>query len=85
MATRSAGLNQRQTDLLALIEAHRGPLSTTEVRARANSQASTPLVAEQVYRALRSLHQRGLIERVTVPDATQVLWQITDPTKETAR
>ncbi|MBY0291088.1 MAG: hypothetical protein K2X52_28695 [Mycobacteriaceae bacterium] len=42
---------------------------------RVNEQRRTPLVAEQVYRALRSLQGRGLVERVHIHGTNKAHWQ----------
>ena len=59
-----APLTARQTEILAHVKVAGGALSTSDVRVRVNEQRRTPLVAEQVYRALRALQNRGLVERV---------------------
>lgn len=62
IAPGSAPLTPRQTEILAHVTIAGGALSTTDVRMRVNEQRRTPLVAEQVYRALRALQDRGLVE-----------------------
>ena len=49
--------------------------STSDVRTRVNEQRRTPLVAEQVYRVLRALQDRGLVERVHIHDTSKAHWQ----------
>ncbi len=52
-----------------------GALSTTEVRERLNKRRERDLVAEQVYRALVSLQQAGLVRRVTVSGSRKAFWE----------
>jgi Fe2+ or Zn2+ uptake regulation protein len=51
------------------------PLSTTEVRELLNRGRDRTLVAEQVYRALISLHQAGAVRRVHVADSRKAFWE----------
>lgn len=71
----SAPLTARQTEILAHLTIAGGALSTSDVRVRVNEQRRTPLVAEQVYRALRSLQGRGLVERVHIHGTNKAHWQ----------
>lgn len=68
-------LTARQTEILAHVTLAGGALSTSDVRARVNEQRCTPLVAEQVYRVLRALQDRGLVERVHVHGTNKAYWQ----------
>ncbi|MCA4727124.1 winged-helix domain-containing protein [Mycolicibacterium fortuitum] len=74
----SAQINARQQEILDVIAAAPDPVSTGDVRKQVNATRATDLVLEQVYRALRALHDRRLIERVEVEGASQVHWQLTD-------
>ena len=65
----------RQTEILAHVTFAGGALSTSDVRVRVNEQRRTPLVAEQVYRALRALQDRGLVERVHIHGTNKAHWQ----------
>ena len=60
IAPGGAPLTARQTEILAHVHVAGGALSTSDVRTRVNEQRRTPLVAEQVYRVLRALQDRGL-------------------------
>lgn len=71
----STPLNPRQTQILAFVAAAGGALSTSDVRTQVNHERRTPLVAEQVYRVLRALQDRGLIERVHIHTSTKAHWQ----------
>lgn len=64
-----------QAEILAVVTIADGPVSTSDVRARVNEQRRTPLVAEQVYRALRALHDRALVDRVHLADTNKAHWQ----------
>lgn len=76
MSRRPAQLSDRQAAVLAAVRGTPGCVSTTEVREQVNSTGSGPLlVAEQVYRALVILQQRGLVERVTVAGSVKTCWQ----------
>ena len=74
--TRQADLNPRQEAVLAVLAAADQPLSTTSVLSRVNDVAGTHLVLEQVYRALRALHDRGLIDRAHVDASTHARWHL---------
>ena len=71
----SAPLTGRQTEILAVLTVVGDALSTRDVRARLNEQRDTPLIAEQIYRALRALHDRGLVERIHIRDTNKAHWQ----------
>ncbi|WP_441964579.1 transcriptional repressor [Mycolicibacterium houstonense] len=73
-----AQINDRQQEILDVIAAAPDPISTGDVRKQVNATRAKDLVLEQVYRALRALHDRRLIERVEVEGASQVHWQLTD-------
>lgn len=75
IAPGSAPPTGRQTEILALLTVTGEALSTSAVRARLNDQRDTPLVAEQIYRALRALHDRGLVERIRIRDTNKAHWQ----------
>jgi Fe2+ or Zn2+ uptake regulation protein len=75
IAPGSAPLTPRQTEILALLTVAGDALSTSDVRARLNEQRDTPLVAEQVYRALRALQDRGLVDRVHIHGTNKAHWQ----------
>jgi Fe2+ or Zn2+ uptake regulation protein len=75
IAPGSCPLSRRQTEILALVTVADGALSTTDVRARVNEQRGTPLVAKQVYRVLRALQDRGLVERVHIHGTNNAHWQ----------
>lgn len=75
IAPGSAPLTARQTEILAHVTIAGGALSTSDVRVRVNEARHTPLVAEQVYRALRALQDRGLIERVHIHGTNKAHWQ----------
>jgi Fe2+ or Zn2+ uptake regulation protein len=75
IAPGSAPLTARQTEILAYVTLAGGGLSTSEVRARVNEQRDTALVAEQVYRALRALQDRGLVERVYIHGTNKAHWR----------
>jgi Fe2+ or Zn2+ uptake regulation protein len=75
IAPGSAHLTPRQKQILALVTVAGGALSTSDVRARVNQQRSTPLVAEQVYRVLRALQDRGLLERIHIHGTNKAHWQ----------
>lgn len=75
IAPGSAPLTARQTEILAHVTLAGGAVSTSDVRTRVNEQRCTPLVAEQVYRVLRALQDRGLVERVLVHGTNKAHWQ----------
>jgi Fe2+ or Zn2+ uptake regulation protein len=75
IAPGSAPLTARQTEILAHVTLAGGALSTSDVRTRVNEQRCTPLVAEQVYRVLRALQDRGLVERVHIHGTNKAHWQ----------
>lgn len=75
IASGSAPLTPRQTAILAVVTVAGEAVSSSDVRARVNEQHGTPLVAEQVYRALRALQDRGLIERVHIHGTNKAHWQ----------
>jgi Fe2+ or Zn2+ uptake regulation protein len=75
IAPGSAPLTARQTEILTHVTVAGGALSTSDVRVRVNEQRHTPLVAEQVYRALRALQDRGLVERVHIHGTNKAHWQ----------
>lgn len=72
-----AQINGRQQEILDVIAAAPDPISTGDVRKQVNATRAKDLVLEQVYRALRALHDRRLIERVQVEGVSQVHWQLT--------
>lgn len=75
--TRKPALNARQDAVLAVLVAADQPLSTTCIRERVNAQAAIALIAEQIYRTLLTLHQRGLVERTqSAPRTRTACWQI---------
>jgi Fe2+ or Zn2+ uptake regulation protein len=59
----SKSLSPLQADILAVLAAADGPVSTTAVRNELNAHVGRRVVAEQVYKALRGLHGRGLVRR----------------------
>ncbi|TXI53496.1 winged-helix domain-containing protein [Mycolicibacterium mageritense] len=75
-APRSAPLNARQQDILDIVAAADRPVSTRDVLARINDVGGPHLVLEQVYRALRALHDRGLIDRAHVDDTAHAHWHL---------
>jgi Fe2+ or Zn2+ uptake regulation protein len=75
IAPGSAPLTRRQMQILALLTVAGEALSTSDVRARVNEQRNTSLVAEQVYRVLRALQDRGLVERVHIHGTNKAHWQ----------
>jgi Fe2+ or Zn2+ uptake regulation protein len=75
IAPGSTPLTGRQTEILALLTVAGEPVSTSGVRARLNEQRDTPLVAEQVYRVLRALQDRGLVDRVHIRGTNKAHWQ----------
>jgi Fe2+ or Zn2+ uptake regulation protein len=75
IAPGGAPLTPRQTTILALLTVAGGALSTSDVRVSVNEQRDTVLVAEQVYRALRALQSRGLVERVHIHGTNKAHWQ----------
>jgi Fe2+ or Zn2+ uptake regulation protein len=75
IAPGSAPLTARQTEILAHVTLAGGALSTSDVRTRVNENRDTALVAEQVYRALRALQDRGLVERVHIHGTNKAHWQ----------
>lgn len=72
-------LTARQTEILAHVTIAGDALSTSDVRTQVNQQRDTPLVAEQVYRALRALQDRGLVERVHIHGTNKAHWQAPVP------
>ncbi|MDV3133330.1 hypothetical protein [Mycobacterium sp. 29Ha] len=68
---------QLQADILAILETSRTPLSTTDLRHRLNAQHTgpVPVVAEQVYRALCTLHRRALVGRAAAGTTRNIYWQ----------
>lgn len=64
-------------DVLAALERIGCPVSTTDVMRWLNHDRSTPLVVDQVYRALDALRARGAVQRLTSPSNKRVrYWQI---------
>ncbi|SKQ85101.1 helix-turn-helix domain-containing protein [Mycobacteroides abscessus] len=68
-------LNERHKQILAVLSNAAEPMSTSAIRRRANKNRTTQLVAEQVYRTLRTLHSRGHIQRLTKGGETETYWQ----------
>lgn len=68
-------LNPRQQDILDVVVRANTAISTRDVRQRVNNRCGTHLVLEQVYRVLRSLHDRDLIQRVRVDDTQHAHWR----------
>jgi Fe2+ or Zn2+ uptake regulation protein len=52
-------------DALAPLERLGCPVSTTDVMRWLNRERTTPLVVDQVYRALEALRARGAVQRLT--------------------
>jgi Fe2+ or Zn2+ uptake regulation protein len=52
-------------DVLAALERIGCPVSTTDVMRWLNRHRTTPLVVDQVYRALEALRSRGAVQRLT--------------------
>ncbi|MBX8690625.1 hypothetical protein A5722_01270 [Mycobacterium vulneris] len=72
-------LNERHTEILAVLSNAGEPLSTSAIRRQVNKNRTTQLVAEQVYRTLRALHSRGHIHRLTKDGTTEIYWQHAQP------
>ncbi|MCC9186952.1 hypothetical protein [Mycolicibacterium mageritense] len=72
---RALPLTALQVEILDVLQSSPDPLSTTEIRHRANcARRPRPgLVAEQVYRCLLALHRRDLVTRV--PAERIAIWQ----------
>ncbi|BBZ31181.1 hypothetical protein MMAD_56680 (plasmid) [Mycolicibacterium madagascariense] len=51
-------------DVLAALERIGSPVSTTDVMRWLNRDRTTPLVVDQVYRALDALRSRGTVQRL---------------------
>lgn len=61
-------------DILAVLADAGGPVSTTDVRNQLNTHRSCAVVAEQVYKALRTLQRRSLVRRARVPQSRNAYW-----------
>lgn len=72
-------LNDRHKEILVVLSNAGEPLSTSTIRRHVNKKRTTPLVAEQVYRTLRTLHSRGHIQRLTKDGTTEIYWQHSRP------
>lgn len=71
------------SEILAVMAGSAQPLSTTDIRLRLNENRPQPLVAEQVYRDLRRLADRGYVERVAIPGTPKAHWTLTNPSGTT--
>lgn len=60
------------TEVLAALERIGCPVSTTDVMRWLNRDRSTPLVVDQVYRALDALRARGAVQRLTTASNKRV-------------
>lgn len=76
---RRHSLNERHRQILAVLSNAAEPLSTSAIRRQVNKNRSAQLVAEQVYRTLRTLHSRGHIQRLTKEGTTEIYWHYTQP------
>lgn len=68
-----------RAELLAVLAAARGPITTTEARvaiAGTLDSHDRPVVAEQVYRALAVLQRRGVVRRADEPSRRGARWEL---------
>lgn len=68
-----------RAELLAVLAAARGPITTTEARvaiAGTLDSHDRPVVAEQVYRALAVLQRRGVVRRADEPSRHGARWEL---------
>lgn len=77
-------LNERHKEILAVLSNAGEPLSTSAIRRHVNKNRTTQLVAEQVYRTLRTLHSRGHVQRLTKDGTTEIYWQHAQPVANAA-
>jgi Fe2+ or Zn2+ uptake regulation protein len=70
----SESLSPLQADILAVLAAADGPVSTTDVPNELNAHVRRRVVAEQVYTALRGLHGRGLVRRAQATGTRNAHW-----------
>lgn len=66
-------------EVLAALERIGCPVSTTDVMRWLNHERATPLVIDQVYRALAALRARGAVQRLTAVSNKRVrYWTAAD-------
>lgn len=64
-------------EVLAALERIGCPVSTTDVTRWLNRDRATPLVGDQVYRALAALRTRGVVQRLRTASNKRVCyWEI---------
>ena len=78
----SKSLSPLQADILAVLAAADGPVSTTDVRNERNPHVGRRVVAEQVYTALRGLHGRGPVRRARATGTRNAHWHTANEEQE---
>jgi len=78
----SKSLSLLQADILAVLAAADGSVSTTDVRNELNAHVGRRVVAEQVYTALRGLHGRGLVRRAQATGTRNAHWDSANEEQE---
>ena len=78
----SKSLSTLQADILAVLAAADGQVSTTDVRNELNADVGRRVVAEQVYTALRGLHGRGLVRRAQATGTRNAYWHSANEEQE---
>jgi hypothetical protein len=75
----SKSLSPLQADILAVLAAADGPVSTADVRNELNAHVGRRVVAEQVYKAL---HGRGLVRRAKAAGTRNAYWHSANEEQE---
>ena len=78
----SKSLSPLQADILGVLAAADGPVSPTAVRNELNAHVGRRVVAEQVYKALRGLHGRGLVRRAKATGTRNAYWHSANEEQE---
>ena len=78
----SKSLSPLQADVLAVLAAADGPVSTTDVRNERNPHVGRRVVAEQVYKVLRGLHGVVLLRHAQATTTRNAHWHSANEEQE---